>query len=628
VAVNGLGGVGKTQLVVRYLHHYRSEYPDGVFWIRADQETSLVGDLASLAWRLQLPEREEPEQERQIEAVLRWMRQHRRWLLVLDNLEPTARDAVRRWLPPGLPGHLLATSRTPTWPAALSLEPLPLEIARQFLLERTAQTDVKAANAVAETLGCLPLALEQAAAFLEVSSRDLASYANLLQTRLIELMEEGKPEDYPHPLASTWQLSFERMEGERPPAAVLLHFCAFLAPDDIPISILRAAEGEVPAELRAALADGIEFDRTIAALRRYSLMERQGDGLRVHRLVQAVVRESLGADQSEAWLAAAIRLLRNALPREEEPHPEGWPLCARLLAHAQVSEYLVADQMVEPEARSWLLDRVGEYLLCRGEFGLAKPFLERGLAIRERELGPDHPNTATSLQNLANLLRDQGQVTSARPLFERALAIREKAIGPNHPVTASSLNHLASLLQDQGDLATARPLFERSLVICETTLGSDDARTAASLNDLGHLLQEQGDLGGARPLHEQALTIRERVHGPDHPNTAQSLNNLGWALRTERGQALVARQLMERGLTIRERVLGPDHPHTARSHRYLGRLLHEQGDSVAAKHHLERALATFERVLGPHHPYTTTSRRWLEEVTSEPDSPAAGPGSH
>src|SRR5215467_7582566 len=137
LAIDGLGGIGKTQLVIRYLHGHLAEYRDGVFWLRADRETSLVEDLAGLAWRLALDERAEPEQERQVEAVVRWLSDHSGWLLVLDNLEPSA--PAQQWLPPGLPGRVLVTSRTRQGPAGLHLGPLPFEVARRFLLERTGQ---------------------------------------------------------------------------------------------------------------------------------------------------------------------------------------------------------------------------------------------------------------------------------------------------------------------------------------------------------------------------------------------------------------------------------------------------------------------------------------------------------
>jgi len=310
VAIHGLGGVGKSQLAISYLNRHRDDYPDGRFWLRADQASTLVGDLASVAWRLELPERALPEQELQIEAVLRWLRQHNRWLLVIDNLDQPVVEAMRHWMPAGLPGHLIITSRSPQGAVRLSLQPLPMEVATDFLLQRTSKDDATAARAIAEAVGGLPLALEQAAAYLiENDWRSLADYADLLRSRMAELLREGKPEGYPVPVASTWDLSFQRIEQEQPAAADLLRLSAFMAPDDIPITVLHAGAHELPDRLRHALEDEIGSDRVLGALRSYSLVERQGDGLRVHRLVQWVVRESLEAEQHEHWMGTVIRLL-------------------------------------------------------------------------------------------------------------------------------------------------------------------------------------------------------------------------------------------------------------------------------------------------------------------------------
>jgi tetratricopeptide (TPR) repeat protein len=605
-AVHGLGGIGKTQLVVRYIQERRDRYPAGVFWLRADLESSLVADLASLAWRLELPEREAPEQERQIEAALRWLRAHDRWLLVLDNAEPATAEAATRWLP-GLSGSLLLTSRTPMWHPRLGLGPLDAEVAGRFLLTRAGEAGAGAAAAaenVARSLGGLPLALEQAAAYLEVSGRDLAGYAGLLRTRVVELMREGKPEEYPRPLATTWQLSFQRIESERPSAAALLRLCALLAPDDIPISVLEAGARELPEELRGFLADGIELDRTIAALRRYSMTERQGDGLRVHRLVQAVVRESMRTDgQLGHWLAAAVGLLASAFPADVED-PAGWPLCARLLPHAQAT-IGVADG-AEPERATRLMDRVAGYLRARGEYALARPLLERALMIRERQLGPRHPDTAASLDGLGVVLWLQGELAAARPHLERALAVRERLLGPDHPDTGDSLNNLALLLWSRGELAAARPLYERALAIFERTLGPDHLNVAHTLNNMALVLWSQGDLAAAGPLYERAVAICERVHGPDHPETAQAVHNLANVLRDE-GRLAAARPLYERALDVRERILGPDHPDVAQSVNSLALLLQAQGEPAAAGPLYDRALAIRERVLGADHPDTAQS---------------------
>jgi tetratricopeptide (TPR) repeat protein len=618
VAVHGLGGIGKTQLVLRYVQLRRAAYPEGQFWLRAAQESSLVGDLASLAWHLGLPERELPEQERQIAAVLRWLRVQRRWLLVLDNVEPATQEAVDRWLPTGLAGHVVLTSRTPMWPVRLRLEPLSLDAARHFLFQATARPDVVAADAVAEALGQLPLALAQAAAYVEVSGRDLASYARLLRTRLVDLMGEARPEDYPRPVATTWQLSFDRLEGESPAAAALLRVCSFLAADDIPLYVLQEVD-EPPHELGDALADDLELDRTIAALRRYSLVDRTGDALRVHRLVQAVVRGTMEPDVQRKWLGDAIRLLEQVFSEEDLQRPERWPRCARLLPHVQFVDQLAATAVepVEPQALGQILRRAGLYASARGEFGLARPLLERALAIREQVLGPDHPSTSQSLDDLGIVLGQHGELDSSRTLLERGLAVRERVLGPEHPATAQSLHNLATLLGQQGELGSARALQERSLAIRERVLDPGHPDIANALTGLGWLLREQGDWSAARAAHERALTIREHTLGPDHPMTATSLMNLAWLLR-ERGELAQARALQERALAIRERTMGPESPHTARCLQHLAMTLREHGDVAAARPLLERALAIYQQALTPDHPRTAECRRALEEMGRDP----------
>jgi tetratricopeptide (TPR) repeat protein/transcriptional regulator with XRE-family HTH domain len=600
-AVHGLGGVGKTQLAAQYQRQHQSHYPDGVFWVHADGETSLLTRVGNLAIHLGLSVRSDGRLEEQVQAVVRWFQQRSAWLLVLDNVEPEAVPTLDRLLPADLQGHVLATSRTPMWPARLALRPLPVEAAASMLLRGTGQADVVAARDVAEQLGCLPLALRQAAAYLDASGRDLASYAGLLQTRLADLMAEGAPDDHPHPVATTWRLCFDPMEGECPAAAALLRLCAFLGPDDIPIGMLEAGASELPAELRSTLENVILLDRAIGALRRYSLMERHGDVLRVHRLLQAVVRDSLAAEPRRTWLGAAIRLLDACFPAEADDHPESWPLVARLLPHAQALEPLAAQEETEPVSLARLLHRTGAYLDGRGELALALPYVERALQLRERTLEPDSPEIAESLDDMACLLLHGGDRAGAAGFYGQALAIRERVMGPDHPATATSLNNMAVLLHGQGDLARARHLYERALSIDERMLGPCHLHTTKDLNNLGRLLCQQGELVVAESLLTRALSICERDLGPDHPLTATSLNNLGRLLR-EQGRPAVARPLLERCLETYERVLGGDHPYTAVALANLSGLFRELGDPVAAARYAERAIAVQRRSLGPDHP--------------------------
>jgi tetratricopeptide (TPR) repeat protein len=252
------------------------------------------------------------------------------------------------------------------------------------------------------------------------------------------------------------------------------------------------------------------------------------------------------------------------------------------------------------------LNNLAVLLQAQGDFTGARPLFERALSIRENVFGPGHPGTAESLNNLAGLLRSQGNVTGARPMFERALVIREKMLGPQHPDTAASLVNLASLLQAQGELVRARRLYRRALKILEKVLGPEHPDTAKGINNLAGLLQAQGDLTSARLLFERALRVSDKAFGPDHPNTATSLNNLAGVLQAQ-GNLTGARPLFERALAIKEKVLDPRHPDTATGLNNLALLLQAQGDLTGARPLLERALFTRENVLGPDHPGTAES---------------------
>jgi tetratricopeptide (TPR) repeat protein len=619
VDLSGLGGSGKSQIALEHLHRHHEAYPDGAFWLRGETPDSLRGDFAALAWRLQLEERTQREQEQVVQAVIGWLRAGRQWLLVIDNLDEDAVPTLNRLLARELPGEVLVTSRVSVWdPAPLDLGPMPRKAAIALLLERSGEEDAEAAAGVAEDLGRLPLALVQAAGYVRTSGCSLAGYARLLRTRLAELLKENVPQDYRRSVVATWQLSFDRIQKERPAAAALLRVCAVLAPEDIPLGLLLEGAGEMPEELREAAGDEIALDRAVGELRRYQLVDRRDDDLSVHRLVQTVIRHSMTGDEREHWLGAAVRVLRGAFPADVDD-PRAWPLCNRLLPHAQVVLGLIEEQSVEPPATAWLLDRVGNYLRARGEFAPVRPFLERALAIREKVLGPEHPDTATSLNNLAVLLQDQRNLAAARSLLERALAIREKVLGPEHPDTGLSIDNLAWLLQDQLDLATARPLLERALAITEKALGPEHPDIAARLANLALLLATQRDLAAGRPLWERALAITEKALGADqseHPHTVASLNNLALMLGIQ-GALAAARSLLERSLAINEKMMGPEHPDTATSLNNLALALQDQGDPRAARPLLERALAIREKVLGHEHPDTAAVRRNLELVLAE-----------
>lgn len=188
---------------------------------------------------------------------------------------------------------------------------------KKFLLERTEETDGEAAALLAEELGHLPLALEQAAAYIEASGETLAGYLELFRARRQELWaEERRPADYPETVATTWLISFEEAERESAEAAALMRLCAYFAPDDIPLQMIKDGAEHLPGELAPMMADRLIFNKAIAALRRYSLIEKEDDSLSVHRLVQAVTRDRLSKDERKKWVEAAVRVVNDAFPFE------------------------------------------------------------------------------------------------------------------------------------------------------------------------------------------------------------------------------------------------------------------------------------------------------------------------
>ncbi len=248
-----------------------------------------------------------------------------------------------------------------------------------------------------------------------------------------------------------------------------------------------------------------------------------------------------------------------------------------------------------------LLVNLTDLLYAQGAYAAARPLAERSLEIQEAALGPDHPAVAMALNNLAMLLDAAGDLTGARPLMERVVAIREATLGPDHTDVGTALNNLAMLLDTAGDFAGARPMFERALAVQEVALGPAHPEVAAVLNNLAGLLNAQGDYDRARPLFERALAIREAALGPGHPHVANVLNNLA-GLLYDQGCRSEARPLLERALAIWEAALGPDHLHLASVLNNLAGLRNADGDFEGARPLLERSIAIREAALGPTHP--------------------------
>jgi len=597
-AVQGLGGVGKTALAIEYAYRFRRLY-EGVCWCPAETRVGLLSSLAGLLVLLGAPAAEEADVEKAAKAALRRLAEQRApWLLIYDNV--SSPDEIADLLP-SAETRVLITSRFSDWGGwaeEVSLDVLPLEEAVALLQRRSGRSDAEGANVLAKALGNLPLALEHAAAYCKRTQMRFADYA-VKASSLIVAAPRG--EGYPRSVAATFGLAITEAVAQCPAAEPIMAYLAQCSSERIPMTLIEGAVKDEAQRLQAltALAE--------VSLVKHHPFEDTTAAVTLHRLVQIVARtRSQATGSAHDAVGRLIARLVAIYPGEGHSDPHSWPLCAQLTPHLLARRDACFDHAFVCAAGPELLDRAGRYFHGRAAHSQAAQLFRDALAIREKTLGPEHSDTATSLNNLADLLRDQGDFAGARPLHERALAIRERALGSEHPDTATSLNNLAILLKAEGDFAGALPLYQRALAIREKVLGLEHPDTATSLNNLANLLRDQGDFAGARSLHERALAIREKALGPEHSDTATSLNNLAVILKAQ-GDFAQARPLFERALSIYERALGLEHPAVALSLNQLAFLLQAQGDFAGAQPLCERALAIREKALGPEHPATARS---------------------
>ncbi|MCC7161551.1 MAG: tetratricopeptide repeat protein, partial [Anaerolineae bacterium] len=505
-AITGLGGIGKTSLAVEYCFQYRDVY-DIVWWLRAEDRATLATDYAALAPKLNPALAGVADVPALVEWVRDYLRQHGRWLLVMDNANHP--DEVRAYLPPVGKGHVLITSRDPGWDeigASIKLATLPRADSIRLLTEQSGDADIASADALAARLGDLPLALEHARAYLRQNSITLAVYLELFKTRHADLWKNStKPQNYHATVATTWDISFEQIAAQSLAAADLLNLIAFFAPDDIPLDVIKAYKGYLPEPLAGTVVDPLALNAAIATLLGYSLVERRGDNLFAHRLVQTVTRDRLDDARRKRWAQTAVQIVNDAFPGDVQTNVEGWATCARLLPHGLEATAHAETENVAPEQTARLFNQMGLYAQSRAQFTEGKELYKRALAIDEKQFGPDHPNVAIDVNNIGSVLQDLGDMAGAKAYLERALAIDEKQSGPDHPDVAIDVNNLGMVLKELGDMAGARAHYERALAIDEKQFGLDHPNVAIRVNNLGMVLKELGDMAGARAHYERAL---------------------------------------------------------------------------------------------------------------------------
>jgi hypothetical protein len=527
VALCGLGGAGKTTVAVEYAHRHLAEV--AVCWqFPAEDSAVLAAEFSVLAAQLGVREVVDPRDPvASVHAVL--ARAQAGWLVVFDNAPDHA--ALEAFVPPAGPGRILITTQNQHWPAgqALDVPVLDVKVASDFLVNRTRDADRAAARELAIELGGLPLALEQAAAYLQATGTTLASYLPLFRARQADLLARGQATGHPADVAATLGLALSRLAGQAPPAAGLIRLLAFLAPEPVPLAMLLTDEQtaallhpDVAAVIGLLLGDPIVTGDAITALRRYSLITPAGDGLvLVHRLVQDITRARLTAEEAAQWQRAGAILIEVALPADPQL-PTAWPAFAALLPHARAVLDLTSHGL-------W---QVAQYLGHSGSYPAARDLYRQiaDASAVDEAYGPDHPDTLATRHELAYWTGQAGDATRARNQFAALVPIREQALGPDHPDTLATRHELARWTGMAGGAAEARDQFAALLPLRERTLGSDHPALLATRHELARWTGMAGDAAEARDQFAALLPIRERVQGPDHPGILNTHSQLArWA---------------------------------------------------------------------------------------------------
>jgi tetratricopeptide (TPR) repeat protein len=623
-AITGLGGMGKTQIALELAYRTRDTYPDcSVLWVPATNAEGLHQAFTEIGQQLKVPGLEEHQADAR-KLVQQHLGQENagRWLLIIDNIDDMAiwNSELKGCLPNSQQGCIICTTRNRKVAVKIAAanvvkvqemdEETAMQLLSRSLIEQELLVHHGDAQELLEQLTFLPLAIVQAAAYINENGIALSGYLSLLEEQeqdVVNLLSEDFEDDGRYPniknaVATTWLISFEQIQRLDPLAADYLSFMACIVPKNIPQSILP------PGPSRK------EETAAIGTLDAYSFVSKPAldNTLEVHRLVQLATRNWLKSeDRWHVWLKKALVRLVGIVPLGGHEKREAW---TPYLPHAI---YIVGlAELKEMDYTISLLDRIGR---CEWELGRYEAATFTHMQLLERRvkvLGKEHPETLVSMNEVGVALDGQGKHVEAEQMHRKTLALNEKVLGREHPSTLVSMNRIGIALDNQGKHAEAEQMHRKTLALREKVLGREHPSTLKSMNEVGVALSRQGKYAEAEQMHRTTLALKEKVLGKEHPSTLVSMNQLGVALDRQ-GKHAEAEQMHRKALALREKASGKEHPETLTCMHNLAHALKNQGRRADAILLLQTCIQLRREVLGPQHPRTESSLRTLSKWRNE-----------
>lgn len=638
-----LGGTGRTQLAVEYAYRYADTY-DLVWWIPAEQTAGMRAALVGLAKELKLPE------ARDINRTLGAVRDalsrgepYRNWLVVFENANRP--EDIKPYLPSGA-GHVLVTSRNPRWTSEVA-QAVPVAVfdrtdSVDFLRRRAPELPVADAERIAERLGDVPMALDQAAAVRAAAGWSVEEYLGRYEARADELA-------FPTPIRVSWGLAADAIAATSPAASELLRLSAFLASAPISWELLWAARGIAGPVLAPTLRIERRLKAAIRLIGRYGLAELDppGESLLVHPLVRGMVGQQLTSEQHAALLRTVRAMLAAADPGDPD-NPGHWSRYAAVIPHLVHSDVLGGET---EEIRQLVINCI-RFLYARGDYDSSRDLAAQAVARWRDSLGETDEQTLLASFHLANALRAVGRTADARALNAQTLRFQREVLGVDDETTLATANSVGGDLRMQGHFSQARQLDADNLVRYRRLFGESFPTALRCANNLAADLRLLGDFRGARTIDEQVLRHRMAILVEDHPEIVSSRTGLAFDLFGLGDYAGAAAQIAAAGDFD---TLGDDHPMalwagrfgamaarragrpdararaTANVDRYrkkfgdlsvetlaalvsLANCAREEDDLDEAHHLFERAVARYHAVLGDEHPFTLASAAGLATV--------------
>ncbi|KAH8681067.1 violaceus kinesin [Xylariales sp. PMI_506] len=623
-AIEGLGGIGKTQLALEAAYRVRDDYPDcSVFWVPAVDATSFENAYREIGQALGVQGLMDDKAD--VKALVRAALSQENsgdWLLVIDNTDDVGlATTFSEHFPTSRKGSILFTTRNHAILSGLDIQPEDVQIVGEMSREEALQMlkknvrvtqwqDTTSTAELLDFLADLPLAIRQASAYIFQNGISTKQYLRLCQasnTAMIDLLSRPfhdrhrykAVEKKQNPIATTWLVSFQHISEYSPQAAEYLKSMCFLAEKDIPLSLLPNA-------------GTLKMVEAMGTLKGYAFITEQqtADSYDIHRLVRLTMRNWLREQGNhKEVITKTIQWLSREFPF---PEHENKPIWIRYLPHAQ-AVLQSEDDCTDERARCDLLSNVGIGNDRLGKYEEAEQIHRQTLKLRRKVLGVEHPSTLFNMNNLAEVYRQRGKYEEAEQIHRQALELKGKVLGVEHPSTLDSMNNLANVLDSQGKYEEAEQIHRQTLKLRGKVLGVEHPSTLFSMNNLALVFDNQGKYEEAEQIHRQALELKGKVLGVEHPSTLDSMNNLANVLDNQ-GKYEEAEQMHRQTLKLKEKVLDVEHPSTLDSMNNLALVFNSQGKYEEAEQIHRQALELKEKVLGVEHPSTLDSMNNLAEV--------------